>query len=119
MNLNVPLDLNSLSTGDASGDDSAMVISQEGSSYYRRIPVDREDEKVEEWISRIQSDFFTNQGSCTLDTSKCMKILSMLIEEVKKKHSSQVIVDVLNLFLILNLRFYIYFLRCVLITVSM
>ena len=55
MNLNNPFDLNSLNNGDASGDDSTKVMSPEGISRYFNLCVEKEDEKVEEWISRIRS----------------------------------------------------------------
>lgn len=119
MNLNNPFDLNSLNNGDASGDDSTKVMSPEGISRYFNLCVEKEDEKVEEWISRIRSEIDADHTSCTPDTSKYMKTISLLIEEIKKKHSPQVIIDVLHRYLLLNIRFFISFLRCALTAVSM
>ena len=119
MNLNNPFDVNSLDKGDASGDDSTKVMSPGGiNSYFFILCVDKEDEKVEEWISKIRSEIEEDNGSSRMDTSKYTKTISLLIEEIKKEHNPEVTVNVLHRFLLLNVRFCISFLRCALSTVS-
>ena len=119
MNLNNPFDVNSLDKGDASGDNSTKVMSPGGINSYLILCVDKEDEKVEEWISRIRSEIEEDNASSTMDTSKYTKTLSLLIEEIKKEHNPEVTINVPYRFLLLNVRFCISFLRCVLTTVSM
>lgn len=119
MNLNNPFDVNSLDKGDASGDDSTKVMSHEGINSFLIRCVDKGDEKVEEWISRIRSEIEDDNASSTMDTSKYTKTISLLIEEIKKEHNPEVTVNVLYRFLLLNFRFCIFFLRCALTKVSM
>lgn len=95
MNLNAPLDPNSLNTGDASGDDSAMVTSPEGNSHCCGLCVDKENETIGEWISRMRSELSADQVSGSLGTSRYIKALPILIEEIKKGHSLQIKLDVL------------------------
>ena len=97
MDSNVAFALSTLVREDTNQNDSAIQELGLGTNFYYNLPEEKEDVKMWQWITSIREDILAERESYVVDTSKTMKTLPMLIEEIKKRHCPQVIVEVIDI----------------------
>ena len=97
MDNNVAFALSTLVGEDKNQSDSVLQELGLGDNFYYNLPEEKEDVKMWQWITSIREDILAERESYVVDTSKTMKTLPMLIEEIKKRHCSQVIVEVTDI----------------------
>ena len=97
MDNNVAFALSTLVGEDKIQNDSVLQELGLGDNFYYNLPEEKEDVKMWQWITSIREDILAERESYVVDTSKTMKTLPMLIEEIKKRHCPQVIVEVTDI----------------------